>query len=273
MNGISLTYTRLLSRTLTAILLAALGWQLAWWTWHFIAPSLKTNSFAALTVVAPDMALGRQLFGDAGPSTGTVIAGPQTGIRLKGVFAVDGKTLSAAVLSLGGRDQAVKQGQELAAGITLAEVHANFVILSRAGVRERIELDRFDNPATKQAAAGAAPATQFRLNIASTGTNAYSLSRQELNSVLQDPRQQVFFNGRFGAAPGGGVRVEEAPGGSLLEKLGIKTGDIITGVNGQPVNSQGDLVRLYQQFGTLSSIRAEVRRGGAPVMLSYTIQN
>ena len=57
-----------------------------------------------------------------------------------------------------------------------------------------------------------------------------------------------------------------------MEKLGIKTGDVITGVNGQPVNSQGDLVRLYQQFGTLSSIRAEVRRGGAPVMLSYTIQ-
>ena len=80
------------------------------------------------------------------------------------------------------------------------------------------------------------------------------------------------FTGRIGVAATGGVRVEDAPGGSLLDKLGIKTGDIVTGLNGQPVNSPGDLARLYQQFGTLTSIRAEVIRGGAPVMLSYTIQ-
>ena len=273
MNGISLTQTRLLSRTLTAILLIALGWQLAWWTWHFITPSLKSVSFAPSGVAAPDMILGRQLFGDTGPSTGTVVAGQQTGIRLKGVFAVDGKTLSAAVLNLGGRDQVVKQGQELAAGITLSEVHADFVVISRAGIRERLELDRYDSRVPRQGTApSAAPITQFRLNVASTGSNAYALSRQELNSVLQDPRQMA-FTGRIGAAATGGVRIEDAPSGSLLDKLGIKTGDILTGLNGQPVNSPGDLARLYQQFGTLTSIRAEVVRGGTPVMLSYTIQN
>ena len=257
-------------RALTALLMIALGGQLAWWTWHFITPSLKSVSFAAPIVAAPDITVGRQLFGDSTPETAT--ASLRTDIRLKGVFAADGKTLSAAVLNLGGRDQAVKVGQELAAGVTLVAVNADFVVISRAGVRERIDLERFENRNAKQATASNAPAAQFRLNVAATGTNAYSLSRQELNSVLQDPRQQVFFNGRFGAATGGGVRVEDAPSGSLMEKLGIKTGDVITGVNGQPVNSQGDLVRLYQQFGTLSSIRAEVRRGGAPVMLSYTIQ-
>ena len=78
MNGISMTQTRLLSRTLKAILLAALGWQLAWWTWHFITPSLKKNSFTASAIAAPDIILGRQLFGDAGPSTAAVSAAPQT---------------------------------------------------------------------------------------------------------------------------------------------------------------------------------------------------
>lgn len=271
MSAISVTRVQLAIRLLTAALMVALGGQLAWWTWHFITPALKSVSFAPPDVASPDVMVGRQLFGDPTSTTANASAGPRTDIRLKGVFAVEGKTLSAAVINLGGRDQAVKLGQELAAGVTLVAVNADFVVLSRAGVRERIDLERFENRAAKQAAT-AAPAAQFRLNVAATGANAYSLSRQELNSVLQDPRQQVFFNGRFGAATGGGVRVEDAPGGSLLEKLGIKTGDIITGVNGQPVNSQGDLVRLYQQFGTLSSIRAEVRRGGTPVMLSYTIQ-
>ena len=271
MKAMSAIRYQLPIRVLMAILMMALGWQLAWWTWHFIAPTLKNASFAPPVVAPPDVMVGRQLFGDS--TAVTAVADPRTDIRLKGVFAAEGKTLSAAVLNLGGRDQAVKVGQELTTGVTLVAVNADFVVISRAGVRERIDLERFDNRNAKQAAANAVPAVQFRLNVAATGTNAYSLSRQELNSVLQDPRQQVFFNGRFGAATGGGVRVEDAPSGSLMEKLGIKTGDIITGVNGQPVNSQGDLVRIYQQFGTLTSIRAEVRRGGAPVMLSYTIQN
>lgn len=275
MIGMSSTHILLLSRTLLALLVIALGGQLAWWAWHFITPSLRSAPFStSITATSgEDVNRGRQLFGDAGASSGTVSAGTQSGIRLKGVFAVDGKALSAAVLNLGGRDQAVRLGQEFSSGVTLAEVHADFVVVSRSGIRERVDLDRYGSPAAKQAnATNATPVTQFRLNVASTGSNAYALSRQELNSVLQDPRQMA-FTGRIGSVASGGVRVEDAPSGSLLDKLGIKTGDIITGINGQPINSQGDLVRLYQQFGTLASIRAEVRRGGAPVMLSYTIQN
>ena len=272
MNGMSPTKIHLLSRILTALLVVALGWQLAWWTWYFITPSLRNTSVTSPVSMATDINLGRQLFGDAGPATSTISSGPQTGIRLKGVFAVDGKTLSAAVLNMGGRDQAVRMGQALSAGVMLSEVQPDHVIISRAGIRERIDLDRYDSRTKASTTTSGPPVTQFRLNVASTGSNAYALSRQELNSVLQDPRQMA-FTGRIGVATGGGVRVEDAPSGSLLDKLGIKSGDIITGINGQPINSQGDLVRLYQQFGTLTSIRAEVRRGGAPVMLSYTIQN
>ncbi len=262
-----------MQRALIASLMLLLGWQLAWWTWHFVSPSLKTASLSDVADRAAPLSLGRQLFGDAGPTVSASASSPQTGIRLKGVFAVDGKTLSGAVLNMGARDQYVRQGQELSPGVTLAEVRADYVVLNRAGVRERVDMDRFDNRGAKQAAASILPATQFRLNVTSSSANNYALSRQELNSVLGDPRQQVFFNGRMTAASGGGIRIEEAPSGSLLDKLGIKTGDIITAINGQPVNSQGDLVRLYTQFGSLSSIRAEVRRGGSPVMMSYSIQN
>lgn len=269
----SLNRFQLLQRALIAALMIVLGWQLAWWTWHFIAPSLKTTSLADTGNRAVPLALGRKLFGDAGPTATISASSPQTGIRLKGVFAVDGKTLSGAVLNIGARDQYVRQGQELSPGVTLAEVRADYVVLNRAGVRERIDMDRFEDRGAKQSTTSTLPATQFRLNVTSSSPNAYALSRQELNSVLGDPRQQVFFNGRMTAASGGGIRIDEAPGGSLLDKLGIKTGDVITAVNGQPVNSQGDLVRLYTQFGSLANIRAEVRRGGAPMMMSYTIQN
>lgn len=263
-----------LANALTALLVIALGLQLAWWTWQFLLPPWKDAVVnASPTPGAVPLELGRQLFGDR---NGAVSAGTSpavnSSVRLKGVFAVDGKTLSAAVVNLGGKDQTVRLNQELSSGVKLVEVQPEFIVISRSGARERIDLDRFI-AATRPGAAGGQPTvTNFRLNVASTGSNAFSLSRQELNTVLQDPRQMNFL-GRVGPAPAGGVRVEEAPSGSLSNKLGLQPGDIITSINGQPINSQGDLVRVYGQFNSLTSIRAEVRRAGAPVVLNYSIQN
>ena len=263
-----------LANMLTAMLVIALGLQLAWWTWQLVLPGWKnTVATPAPTAAAVPLAFGRQLFGDRDGTIASAGTPAVSGsVRLKGVFAVDGRTLSAAVVNLGGKDQTVRLNQELSPGLKLIEVQPEFIIISRNGARERIDLERFV-AAPRPGAPGGQPAvTSFRLNVASTGANAFSLSRQELNTVLQDPRQMNFL-GRIGPAPGGGVRVEDAPSGSLSNKLGLQPGDIITGINGQPINSPGDLARVYGQFNSLTSIRAEVRRAGAPVMLNYSIQN
>lgn len=268
-----------IAKLMTASLVIAFGLQLAWWTWHFILPPWRqADAGTATQADTVDLRLGRQLFGDkdgAPLSPQSLSPAPAGNIRLKGVFAVDGKTLSAAVVNLGGRDQTVRTNQELSAGVKLLEVHPEFIVVSRSGARERIDLDRPGNrpitPGGSTSASGPAP-TNFRLNVASTGANAFALSRQELNTVLQDQRQMNFL-GRIGPAASGGVRVEDSPAGSLANKLGLQAGDVITSINGQPINSQGDLVRVYAQFGSISAIRAEVKRGGSPVVLSYSIQN
>ena len=262
---------QLIGAALTAILVAALGLQVAWWGWHFLLP--PTSSIASnpsTGAASEDISLARRLFGgsDAAPTA----EANSSDIRLKGVFAVDGVTLSAAVANWSGKDQAVRMGQELMKGATLAEVHADYIIVARNGGRERIELDKFRvataNSATRSATQ---PGTGFRLNVTAAG-GGYSLSRQELNGVLQDPRQMEFL-GQIGVAPGGGVRIDGAGGNTLAGKLGLQSGDIISAVNGQPVNSAGDLARLYSQFNTLSAVRVEVKRAGSPTVLNYAIQN
>jgi general secretion pathway protein C len=254
---------------LTTILVVALGLQLAWWGWHFLLPAPTIIASNPSTGAASDdISLARRLFGggDGAPAEASA-----SDIRLKGVFAVDGVTLSAAVVNWTGKDQAVRMGQELMKGATLAEVHADHIIVARNGGRERIELDKFRVAATTPNAQSRNPNAGFRLNVTAAG-GGYSLSRQELNGVLQDPRQMEFL-GQIGVAPGGGVRVDGAGANTLAGKLGLQTGDVISAVNGQPVNSAGDLARLYSQFNTLSAVRVEVKRAGAPTVLNYTIQN
>ena len=253
---------------LSVALLLLLAWQLAGWTWHFLAPSRA--ALAAPTAATTNLDAARTLFGAAPPTSARPTPSATTGVRLKGVYAIDGKTLSAAVVNRGAKnDIALRVGDEIQPGMTLASVHPDHIIISKAGVRERVDLEL--RSATPLPQPGAPAAAGFRLNVSSAGSNSFSLSRNELNTVLQDPRQMNFL-GRIGVHPNGGVRIEQAPSGSLAGKLGMKEGDIIRNVNGQPVNSPGDLARVYQQFGALTQIRAEVVRAGAPMMLTYQIQ-
>src|SRR5437868_4433835 len=79
--------------------------------------------------------------------------------------------------------------------------------------------------------------------------NDFSFARKDLDTALRDPGQLGYL-GQIGVAPGGGVRLDAAPPGSLAAKLGLQPGDVIRRVNGQSISSPGDLARLYQQFAT-----------------------
>jgi general secretion pathway protein C len=245
-------------------LVLVLAYQLAHWTWVFVAPA----SVAAMPDAdrGVDMAAIARLFGAAAPSAST----PSTsGLKLKGVIAPDAGPAASAIFSTGaGKDLAVFVNREVQPGVKLLEVKPDHVIVSRAGVRERIDLE------ARRGLAAASPAGRaigFKINVAKSGANNYSLSRKELDEALRDP-SQLNYLGQIVVPPGGGVRMESAPNGSLASKLGLQPGDVIKKVNGQNVASPGDLARLYTQFATISLIQAEVQRGSSTVQLSYAIQ-
>jgi general secretion pathway protein C len=272
--------TRLANLT-SLVLVVVLAWQLAWWGWHFFAPVTQIVETAA--TAPPDRSLARNLLGDPGAAEPVASSTRATasGMRLKGVFAVDGKILSAAVINTGGRDISVRVGEAISEGVKLVEVAPGKIVVSRGGVRETIVMEQMSAANTSiggnvaGAGAGAVKSAttsqaNFRLNVASESRNSYRLSRSELNNVLQDPNQ-INFLGNIAPAPGGGVQVRDAPTGSLAQKLGLQVGDTINTINGQPVTGPGDLVRFYGQFGSTNSIRAEIKRGGVPLLLTYAI--
>jgi general secretion pathway protein C len=266
---------------LTLLMVVLLATQIAWWGWHFLTPRLSAGAGEASTeaVEVIDASLARNLLGAASSSAAPAVAASE--FRLKGVFAVDGRTLSAVVINAGGRDLSVRVNESIADGVRLVEVHRDHAIISRSGTRERIELERLGSGTGKvtvattntgNPSAANAAGSGFRLNVSSGGRNTFSLSRTELNNVLKDPNQ-INYLGQIVQAPGSGVQIQDAPSGSLVNKLGLQVGDIIIALNGQPINGPGDLARLYGVFGTTNSVRAEIRRGGTPMVLNYNIAN
>ena len=72
--------------------------------------------------------------------------------------------------------------------------------------------------------------------------------------------------------PDGGFLVRQVQAGSLYEKLGLRPGDVIRNVNGQPLTNMDDVMRLYQQFGTAQRVLVDVQRQGRNETLYYDMR-
>ena len=159
MQAVSLDRSRLAQTALVSLLtfaaLALLGLVLAYWTWVWLAPGPAPRAQAAAQQAAAQQAEGVAtalgLFGSA-PTGGTVAAPTGIAIRLLGIVAATQGGRGVAAVQLGAKDiLAVREGEDIAAGIRLAEVGTRHVILERGGLRETLPLPR--------PAAASAPAT------------------------------------------------------------------------------------------------------------------
>jgi general secretion pathway protein C len=121
----------------TAAALALLGLVGAYWTWVWLAPLPEPR--------APTAAVTGGAAGSAGTLFGIVRRDPNSpvptgiAIRLLGVVAATGGRHGYAVVQLEAKEiLAVREGEDLAPGIRLAEVGTDHVILERGGARETL---------------------------------------------------------------------------------------------------------------------------------------
>jgi len=123
--------------SLTLVAVALLGAVLAYWTWAWFAPRAEPRLEAAAAQGGSVAAAGA-IFG-AVPRNQEAAAPTGIAIRLLGVVAASGGRLGHAVVQLEGKQiLAVHEGEDVAPGIRLAEVHADHVILERNGARETL---------------------------------------------------------------------------------------------------------------------------------------
>ncbi|MBI3542315.1 MAG: PDZ domain-containing protein, partial [Deltaproteobacteria bacterium] len=88
-----------------------------------------------------------------------------------------------------------------------------------------------------------------------------------LNEVLQQARAIPNFENGM---PDGYKILQIVPG-SIFEKLGIKNGDVITGLNGETVNDPGKALALLNDLPNANHVEITVKRGGQKKTMQYDI--
>lgn len=252
-------------------LLVIFCWLLAQWTWRVLPPKSRPLAdgvqLHSVSATAEKVA-SSHLFGHSTGFSALVATqiSSSSNLKLQGVFAALGSLPAFAILSVDGKPATPFQaGKEVLQGLMLESVQPDYVMLRRQGVLERLDLQ-------KAVAVSVSPAlNEFKLNVQQRGGNVFSLSRKELNLALQDAKQLANL-GRMSPHPGSGMRVEDAPSGSLASKLGLQVGDVVKNFNGKPVKSNEDVQRFVQQLGQTDQARLFVMRGGSVMQLQYQIQ-
>ncbi|MET0232811.1 MAG: type II secretion system protein GspC [Rhodanobacteraceae bacterium] len=242
---------------------------------------------AATAGSAPAQSIAKwHLFGNTpGATSGANATVSTTGMVLRGTLADRDPAAGIAVISGGGGDgseRAFRAGETVAGGIRLARVYADRVILLREGIEETLALTRDRNlepgnvvrqrtPGDARTSSSSASAPQSNAVAANPAnvraTQAPADWQQTIDRLRQNPDELARRVQIVPVLDGGkltGVRVAPGSDAALIGQIGLKSGDVVTAINGAPVDSLARGQQILESLRSASNARVTVLRDGKP---------
>jgi type II secretion system protein C len=113
------------------------------------------------------------------------------------------------------------------------------------------------------------------VGVSKTGPYDYQVNRSMIDKELADPaklQREARVVPHFKDNQYSGMKLVGVRPGSLYRTLGIRSGDVITGVNGTRIDNPGKALELVEQLRKSSNITVDIERRGQPRQLNYSIQ-
>ena len=254
-----------------ALLVTAIAWIMARLTWQLLpAPKTQHASYTAPAVSSRQFDINRlvsqHLFGTSAPTAGNSNAPDTTlALTLHGIVAGRSAADSRALIVANGDEEPYAIGASVPGGAVVRAIYPDRVMLSRDGRLEALRLPRADNgnsdngapngvtfnpqPISAQPAlAGPADLGALRQEIQNNPQNLMNM----VNTVpYKDSSNQVV-----------GYRVYPRANPALFNQLGLRPGDVVTAVNGNPLKDPGQMVKIMSSLKTSDQISVTVLRDG-----------
>ena len=199
------------------------------------------------------------------PHGGHPRPGIASGLELTGVV-MSGRASLAIIADAGGRDKVYRVGDQVRTGVTLAEVFQNGVDVAQGGLLQRLPLMGKAKPENQSPGSVKAISLKEDLPAAATPSVAAASAVPRRRSNFSP---EVRSQGVIVPDPGGGFEFKKVTPGSLYARMGLRTGDVLRGANGQPIDSPEQLTLLYQQLNEGRQGSVELLRDGRPEALQF----
>lgn len=204
----------------------------------------------------------------AGPAP---IDAPETRLNLvlRGVLSSDDpKEARAIIAEPNGTENYFRVGSALPGGAELKEIHADRIILLRAGRHETLRLPR------EAMEGGSAPAEPRALPGGALGEDAGALLGTYRDQAAENPQalldlaRAVPFSTASGFV---GFRLFPGNKPALFAQLGLQPGDLVKEVNGVVLDSPVRGAEAMQQLRESGQLALRIERGGQDINLAVDI--
>lgn len=208
------------------------------------------------------------------------IDAPDTRLNLKlsGILA-SSNLLSARAIIMGGKgsEDSYAIGDDLPGNAVLREIYTDRVILEYRGRLETLRLPKetLANARVSFASNKRSTKTSSRFKRAAGNANTSNLLRQYRDALMTNPQSLMNLinvspvtdknTGRLK-----GYRIRPGKDRTLLKQFGLKNGDVVTGVNGIPLDNPIKALEIMRDLSTASAVTLEVERNG--IIESFVFQ-
>jgi general secretion pathway protein C len=261
----------------SAGLAVLLAWQLVQLGWTLLGANSAPAPEPVSGQPAPGAASGgasldlqaivnAHLFGVAGATTPAetdpnAVATTRMNLLLLGTIARPDPALGYAIIGESASSAKVYTvGKTITGGTKLHSVYPDRVILDRGGKLEALLL-----PKTFKGGGGPAPAANAAVrpspNIAQ---QIQAMAQANPGAITQIMRPQpVFANGQQR-----GYRVYPGRDRQRFAKLGLMPGDLVTEINGTPLDDPSRGMEILQSINSASEVTVTVERNGQPTQIN-----
>ena len=275
---------------ISAVLGALAVWLLARLIWILVprgdvgdaAMHVATGEAAATTTSIAKW----HLFGNT-PIAATASGAAVPSMILRGTLADRDPAVGVAVIDAGEGEKAYRAGETIASGLKLVRVYPDRAVVSRDGVEETLALTRDRNlqpaeivrpPGSTQgtrASAPNAPSSAAPASGAGQTVHASPQLQQTIDRARQNPEEIARRLQIVPVLDGGrvtGIRLSTGADASLMNQIGLRAGDVVTAVNGAPVDSIARGQQIIEGLRNASSARVTVLRDGRPTDITISLK-
>lgn len=260
------------SKWLELALIAVLVVQLARLLWTIVTPLGPTDTWQGRHATFLSAPQREQLFSSFDAFYRTPVASSGTAnvtslaLTLHGIRVNEGSGLGSAIIA--GSDSVQNSyavGDEIQPGVSLKAVAFDHVTIDRNGIEESIFLDQSE-PVTPSV-----PDNQSEKEPSSPTVTQAETQRAKGAVILDDIKSGVGFGPRISDGRITGLLVSRK--GAGFETAGFRDGDVITQINGRPINAADDLAVLQNSLVPGARISLMVERGANVVPIAMIIQD
>ncbi|PID73596.1 MAG: hypothetical protein CSB33_02995 [Desulfobacterales bacterium] len=110
--------------------------------------------------------------------------------------------------------------------------------------------------------------------LRTAGKRAIRLKRDTIDEAMSDVNslmQQAKIRPHFTNGEADGLTLSRVRRDSIFTKLGLRSGDIITGVDGEDIRSVDDALKFYNNLKSAASLSLQIKRRGREEIIEYNI--